>query len=397
MKLAMSGLDHNLAGVALRERLSFTSAQVGELLDRIKGDPRVCGCTLISTCNRTELYITCPDGEDVKPALLLCEAAGEQYVDFAQVFVHRGGRDAARHLMEVAGGLKSQIWGDDQIITQVKTAMELAAGRSASDPVLATLVRTAVSAGKEIKTAVHLTSVPDSVAFRAIERAKAELGGLQGRRAVVIGNGEMGRLSAKLLREAGCAVTVTLRTYRHGETVVPPGCAVIAYDRRMEAMEGADLILSATTSPHYTLLREQAAALEHKPALILDLAIPRDVDPRVEELGIPCFNVDSLGGTDPQAENEEALRVAREILDRHLEQFYQWWSYKSCLPLLGELKGAITDRLLAMPEAEELDREELVALAVRKTVDLLTSGLKGAMTPHALAECRDKIVQHTRK
>lgn len=398
MKLAMSGLDHNMASVELRERLSFTNAQVGALLDRIKSDQRVSGCVLISTCNRTEVYITCGDGEVLKPACLLCEAAGERYADFSSVFVHRTGQDAARHLMEVAGGLQSQIWGDDQIITQVKNAMDLAQRRNASDPVLSTLFRTAVAAGKEVKTNVRLTAVPDSVAFRAVEKAKQVLGDLHGLRAVVIGNGEMGRLSARLLREAGCSVTVTLRTYRHGETVVPSGCAVVAYDRRIEAMDGADLVLSATTSPHYTLLAEQAAELEQKPRLVLDLAIPRDVDPRVEtELGVPCFNVDSLGATDPQAENREALAEAEVILGRQLEQFYQWWSYKDCLPLLDDLKEVITDRLLSSPDLSELSQEDAVALAVQKTVDLLTSGMKDTMTPQSLRDCREKIVQRTRK
>lgn len=395
MKLAMSGLDHRLAPVELRERLSFTNAQAGELLDRIR--LRVSGCVLLSTCNRTELYITCGDGEMVKPALLLCEAAGERYEAFAPAFVHRTERDAARHLMEVAGGLRSQIWGDDQIITQVKNAIDLAQSRCTADPVLAALFRDAVAAGKEIKTSVRLTAVPDSVAFRAIERAKRELGELSGLRAVVMGNGEMGRLSARLLREAGCSVTVTLRTYRHGETVVPPGCAVVPYDRRMEVVEGADIVLSATTSPHYTLQAEQAAALERKPRLVLDLAIPRDVDPRLEtELGIPCCNVDTLGGTDPQEENRAALEEARAIVERQLERFYQWWSYKNCLPLLGELKEAVTNRLLAAPELGALSREEAVELAVRRTVDLLAGGMKGLLTPQALRECREKIEKRTR-
>ena len=397
MKLVMSGLDYELAEVALRERLSFTSARAGELLEKLKRHPLVNGCTLLSTCNRTELYLTCPDDAEVEPARLLCQAAGEDYAPFARAFRHRGGREAARHLMEVACGLRSQIWGDDQIITQVKTAMDLAAEHGSSDPVLATLFRSAVAAGKQVKTQVRLTAVPDSVAFRAIERARRELGGLDGLRAVVIGNGEMGRLSARLLREAGCLVTVTLRTYRHGETLVPPGCAVIPYDRRMEAVDGADLVLSATTSPHYTLTLEQMAGVRVRPRLVLDLAIPRDVDPRLgEALSIPCYNVDALGGTDPREEDREALRRAEGILEEHLEQFYQWWSYKDCMPLLGELKEAIVVRLLATPDLTDLPVDQAVDRAVRRTVDMLAGGLKGGMTPQALAECRDKIVRRTR-
>jgi glutamyl-tRNA reductase len=397
MKVTMSGLDYNLAPVELRERLSFTKTQVGELLDRIKGDPRVSGCVIISTCNRTEIYLTCGESESLKPARLLCEAAGERYGDFAPAFVHRSGRDAVWHLMEVSSGLQSQIWGDDQIITQVKTALELAQSRNTCDAVLATLFRDAVTAGKEVKTSVRLTAVPDSVAFRAVETAKRELGDLHGLRAVVMGNGEMGRLSARLLRDAGCSVTVTLRTYRHGETVVPFGCGVIPYDQRLDAIDGADIVLSATTSPHYTLMVNQAAQVRRLPRLVLDLAIPRDIDPRIgTELGVVCYNVDTLGGTDPRAENQEALDRAREILERQVEEFYQWWSYKNCLPLLGELKEAITDRVLSTPELEDLTQEEAVTLAVQKAVDLLTRGLKGSMTPQSLRECREKIVQRTR-
>jgi glutamyl-tRNA reductase len=141
----------------------------------------------------------------------------------------------------------------------------------------------------------------------------------------------------------------------------------------------------------------QAAQVRQLPRLVLDLAIPRDIDPRIgTELGVVCYNVDTLGGTDPRAENQEALDRAREILERQVEEFYQWWSYKNCLHLLGQLKEAITDRVLSTPELEDLTQEEAVTLAVQKAVDLLTRGLKGSMTPQSLRECREKIVQRTR-
>lgn len=99
-----------------------------------------------------------------------------------------------------------------------------------------------------------------------MERLARDAGGLEGKRALVIGNGEMGRLSAALLHRLGCAVTVTLRTYRHGETVVPAGCAVAPYEERYAAMKGVDLLLSATTSPHYTISARELAAVEDHPA-----------------------------------------------------------------------------------------------------------------------------------
>ena len=126
MKLRMAGLDWHKAPIDLREALSFTRGQVLELDRRLWKDPRVEGCALLSTCNRTELYLSCASGAEPEPGALLCAAAGLPYAPFAGAFVTRTGEEAARHLMEVAGGLRSQIWGEDQILTQVKGALTAA-------------------------------------------------------------------------------------------------------------------------------------------------------------------------------------------------------------------------------------------------------------------------------
>ena len=297
MVIMMSGLDYSVAPIELREQLSFTRAQVGALVERIRSEAEgVLGCVLLSTCNRTELYLSCGKGAELQPGEVLCAAVGVPYAPFARAFVTRRGSDAARHLMEVSGGLQSQIWGEDQILSQVKGAIAIAREEGAADPVLETLFRNAVAAGKEIKTKVRLTGVATSAAARAVEVLAGRMGSLAGKRALVIGNGEMGRLSAALLREAGCAVTVTLRTYRHGETVVPAGCGVVPYDDRFSAMEGMDIVLSATTSPHYTVTAEQVSRLGCRPAYVVDLAMPRDVDAAVGDLPeVTLYNVDTLG------------------------------------------------------------------------------------------------------
>src|SRR5699024_7579613 len=130
---------------------------------------------------------------------------------------------------------------------QVKGAVALAREAKTVDGVLDTLFRRAVTAGKRVRTETRLTGVPASAAEVGAWRAKEFFGSLEGKRAVVIGNGEMGRLAASTLRAQGCAVTVTLRSYHHGETVVPAGCATWPYDTRCEVLDGADLAVSATT------------------------------------------------------------------------------------------------------------------------------------------------------
>lgn len=389
MTLFMSGLDYNLAEVGLREQLSFSAAQVEALDGAIAGLPGVSGAVLLSTCNRTELYVTVEEAAELVPGQLLCQAAGKDWGQFAAAFVNRDGEEAVRHLLEVASGLRSQIWGEDQIVTQVGRAMEIARKAGSINSVLSTLFHTAVAAAKDVKTHVRFTAIPSSAATEAVELLDERLNGLAGKRAVVIGNGEMGKLSARLLRSAGCQVTVTLRTYRHGETVVPFGCGTIPYDRRLEAIDGADVLFSATTSPHYTFTLEQARTLKHCPTYLVDLAIPRDIDPEAGALaGITLYNVDDFG-INPQSTDAGALAQAEQLVEKHLREFRGWWDYRNCIPVMGELKAALGRRFAA----EGIENYQPI---VDRTVELMLGGLKGCVTSDALRECAAKIDAFTR-
>ncbi len=392
MNIIMSGLEHSLAPIELREQLSFTKTQMGEMVQKIRSFPGILGCVLISTCNRTEIYISCL--EDTDPGALLCQAAGSEYEPYRKAFVTHCGRDAVQHLMEVAAGLRSRIWGEDQIISQVKDAILIAREAKAADSILETLFRYAIAAGKEVRTCVHLTSVPTSAASMAIKLLEQKIGVLEGKRAIVIGNGEMGRLSASLLQQAGCDVCVTLRSYRHGETIVPPGCGVVQFDDRFEHINGADIVISATTSPHYTVTADQLSVLSAPPAFIVDLAIPRDVQPQVGKIkGVSLYNVDDLGDC---KEDRTVPPQVTEILQSHLEQFYRWLNYKDCLTSIGGLKEAIVERLLNARElGVGLSEPELIALLVNKTVDLLVGGLADRITSENLEYCESKIRSHT--
>ena len=386
MHLCMSGLDYSVASIALREQLSFTKNGVLDMDRIIAANPQLLGVVLLSTCNRTELYLSCADGPDLDPGELLCRAAGADYQDFANAFVTRRDTECVRHLMEVACGLRSQILGEDQILTQVKTAVTLAREAGTSDSVLETLFRTAAACGKAAKTGGRLTGLPTSAAHQAVAALEERMGSLAGKRAMVIGNGEMGRLAASLLRDAGCAVTVTLRSYRHGETVVPAGCAVASYDDRYAAMENMDLLISATTSPHYTVMAEPFTAVVNPPKLLVDLAIPRDIQPDLGEAadGVVLLNVDDLS----QKTGADAKELARvhSTIQEYMDRFYQWNNYRESLPVLEEVKIAVLDRV------RDMDTED----AVCKTIELLVGGVKDGFTPETLAACAAKIRAHTR-
>lgn len=393
MIVVMSSLEHNLAPIDLREALSFTATHVQRLNAQIVGLPNIHGCVILSTCNRTEIYLCCED--TCHPGQVLCHAAGVDFGPFSAAFVTRQGGEAVEHLMQVAAGLRSRVWGEDQILAQVKRAITLARECHSTHPMLETLFRSAISAGKEIRSTVRLTSLPTSAASQGVALLQQHLGSLEGRRAMVIGNGEMGKLSARLLHEAGCQVMVTLRTYRHGETVVPSGCEAQPYDRRFELLDGVDVLISATASPHYTVTVEQLSQVGKLPYAMLDLAIPRDIEPQVGQLpGVKLFNVDDLMDTSPLHTVPEEVQ---DILDKYQREFYRWLNYKVSLPLMEELKLSIVQRLTATPQlmGEELEPDERITLTVQRTVELLLGGLPTPPEPDSLRQCAQKIRAHT--
>lgn len=397
MNLTMTGIDFVHAPMAQRERVSFVRGQVQALLPQIAEMPGVSGCVLLATCNRTELYIHGEESASLDPLAMLARAAGFDAAAFRGLSVTRSGEACVQHLMAVAAGLESQIFGDDQILTQVRDAAALARDAQAIDSVLDTLFRRAVTAGKRVRTEVRLTGVPASAAAAGVRRAQDFFGGLQGRRAVVIGNGEMGRLAATALRAQGCAVTVTLRSYHHGETIVPAGCDTFPYDRRCEVLEGVDLAVSATTSPHFTLTAQQISDLRQPPRLLLDLAMPRDIEQAAgEDARVTLYNLDDLGDLD-DSRNDAAKQAAARILDEEQAEFYRWHSYRKALPVIAAVKDTALARLRFDHAYDGLyrdgDMDGLLELAVGKTVDLLLGGMKELVNADRLEAC----LAHMRK
>lgn len=390
--LCMSGLDYEKAPIALRERLSFTKSGVTIMDQTLCRNPAVGGVVLLSTCNRTELYLVCREG--LNPGALLCEAAGVPASDFAGAFVTRRENDCVRHLLEVACGLRSQILGEDQILTQVKTAVTLAREAGTAAPELETLFRVAAACGKAAKNGGRLTRFPASAAHQAVKLLEARLGSLKGRCALVIGNGEMGRLAASVLRDAGCAVTVTLRAYRHGETVVPAGCAVTQYDNRYEAMSGTDILLSATVSPHYTVAVEPLLKIKNPPRFLVDLAIPRDIQPEVGEMpGITLLNMDDLG--QGETADGEGLARVEAVVEEYLEEFRQWSAFRESLPAQQTTKAALLQRV-SRYISEDTDPLEAAQIAINRTVELLAGSFKEHLTARDWEACAEKIQSHTR-
>lgn len=327
MNIAMAGIDYSLAGIDIREKFSLTKTRLEDAYACFCADPTICGAVLIATCNRTELYLSLQDGDGRDPFALLCKALAVQPQEYTMLHRVRRGMDVFRHLSLLACGAKSQIWGEDQIITQVKNAIASARECHAADSVLEVLFRTAITAAKKIKTELVFSHAEGSVADQTVRILERQT--VRPARVLVIGNGEIGRLAASALVEHHFETWMTLRRYKHGQAEPVKGVFTMDYAERYERMPLFDAVVSATLSPHFTVELSPFENLAKKPCLLIDLAVPRDIDPAIGTLkGIQLFDVDTLAGDQIREDHAKLLLQMEPILQKYQGDFLKWRQYK---------------------------------------------------------------------
>lgn len=363
MIIRMAGADFTSAALRERESLAFSRAQAVRAMREAIRRPGAEGCVIVSTCNRTELWL-CGQEDGPDPARLLCALKDLPYEDFSGLLVRRQNGQAVRFLFETACGLHSRIWGEDQIVTQVREAACLAEESNTAGRVLSKLFQAAVTSAKEVKTRVRFSQASPSAASAAVRVCGEQMGSLRGRKCLVVGSGQMGFLAAREFAAAGADVCMTLRRYKYGISAVPDSCGTVPYDGRLEKIADADIVLSATASPHYTLTRGAVAAVcaaHPKRRLFLDLAVPRDIEPAVGDLPeCTLRTIDDLSDGPRGREKAEAEARSREIIDRHMEKFERQLAAWSSLPAVEALSG---DFARSVPDelARELEHFSLTA------------------------------------
>lgn len=399
MGISMIGIDYNRACVDIRAQFSFTKKHTVSALEHLKQEPGIAGCIILSTCNRMEIWASTK--EDWKGSLygFLCREKGRDPQQFQEYFVQREEKEAVEHLFYLTSGLKSQILAEDQIITQVKDALTLSREAYCTDNVLEVLFRTAVTAAKKVKTEVSFSRANSSVIHQAIRRLEETGFSLQGKTCMVIGNGEMGKVTALVLKEAGADVTVTVRQYRSGMVTIPQGCQRINYGDRMELIPNCDLVVSATASPNFTLtkeLLEQAEIAGH--LVLIDLAVPRDIEPAAGSLpNVTLYDIDSFKIDCVSPKMQESMEQAGVILREQMEEFYTWFSGKDLFPRIQEIKAeAVEDlnlrilKILNKTPMDGKDRENLlkaIDTAAGKVVNKMIFGLRDSLEQETFAAC----------
>lgn len=383
MSVRMIGIDYHLADVDTRAVFSFTRKSAAAAVGLLKKKEGIRGCVLLSTCNRMELWASLDDEYDGSLLEELCAVKGVCARSYRGFFIERSGREAVDHLFHLTCGLKSMILAEDQIITQVKEALALARENYSTDNVLEVLFRKAVTAAKRIKTEIVFNHASATAVDRAVELLRGQGFDLKGKTCMVIGNGEMGKLAAQTLSRHGADVTVTVRQYRSGIVNIPRGCKRINYGERMEFFPHCDLVVSATSSPNYTIRRELFTGdiKITRPVILIDLAVPRDIEPSVGEMdGFDLYDIDDFSIT-VQEENAEALGHAEQILQEEIEEFYGWYDCRDLIPRIQRIQAeAVEDLNLRLQKViRRLPMEDEAQQALLEHVDTAAGKVVGKM------------------
>lgn len=405
MDIQMVGIDHSKASIAYRENFSFTKQDAARAMNQIiEWYPEdISGCVLFSTCNRTELYISTKE-EEIDPYEILCRVKGIDADSYSELCTRRAGIDLVEHLLELACGLKSKVFGEDQIITQVKDALANAREAETTDIVLEKLFQTAITAAKKVKANVRLTAIHASVVENMMTVLKEEFETISGLQCLVIGNGEIGRLAAECLLQAGTRVTMTLRQYKSREVDIPLGVNCIDYQERYDRIADMAVIVSATTSPHHTIRYEDAHSLleDGNKHILIDMAVPRDISQRLAELEqVKLYNIDSLGGVATNTVNNQSVAVAMEILEEYRQEFNNWYLFREYIPLIQSVGR--TSALSVMNRIDKQTRkliednntvkelEKLIKAATNRVVTNLLYGLKENLDQDKWEVCLEAI------
>lgn len=379
MNLFLLSVTHRTAPLELRERLAFDHAARDALVDDLKvaaGE-----VVPIITCNRTEVYVVADAEECASGAIaLLARHAGLEPVDLVPFTVCLEGEAAARHLFRVAAGLDSIVVGEPQILGQVRDAAEAARVAGSIGPVLSRLFNMAVVAGKRARSETPISRGAGSVSHAAVELAREILGDLRGRSAVVVGLGDMGQLVARNLAAHGVSdLAVCNRTPARAEMAARElGGRAVPWESLDDALARSDIAITATSARDPILTRDRMERIVGRrgdqPLLLIDIAVPRDVDPAVADVaGIHLRDIDALH--DIRSVNlrtrEEAVPKVEAIIDEQVAAFASWCRGRKALPVIRGLReqveairAAEVERAMRrLGHLSERDREIVLALS----------------------------------
>jgi glutamyl-tRNA reductase len=359
-ELLVLGISHKTAPIALRERVALPDGRAASFLRDILADPAVAEAVVLSTCNRTEVYLVASDPVEAETAALgmLARQAGIRPTELMEtIYTHRN-CDAARHLFRVTAGLDSMIVGEHEVQGQVRRAYDRAREHGVSGSLLNRLFQEALAAGKRARTETKISERGLSLSSVAADLARSTLGDLRHRHVLVLGAGETSELAAQALAERGVRTifVANRRRERAIDLARRFGGMSVSFDDLPAELERADMVLAGTSSPHAIVEREELEVVMRargsRPLLVIDIAVPRDVEPECAEIeGVRLYDVDDLQAVIARNRSVRAAeaRRAEAILEEEIQRFARWLGSLDVLPTVGALRvhgAAVAERVL---------------------------------------------------
>jgi glutamyl-tRNA reductase len=393
--LVLVGTSHRAAPIALRERLALDLDGARTFSARLAdGIEAVC----LSTCNRTELYLAGPDAEALqeRAAVSLVELAGLDEAELSPVLYRLRDEAAALHLFRVAAGLDSLVPGEGEILGQVRDAFEA----GAAGPVLDHVFRQALHVGKKVRTQTAIGESPASVPSAAAALAQHVFGELAGRRVLVVGAGEIGESAARNLAARGATIAcVANRTLDRAEALAERfGAVASTLDDLESRLAEVDVVVACTSAPSTILGRAELERVQRvrrgAPLFLVDLAVPRDLDPAINEVaGCYLYNVDDLQAVVAQtlADRRQEAARAEGIVAQEADAFLEWQAALDVVPAIASLRARAEEirrgeldraeaRLGRLSDEQRSVVESLTAQIVNKLLHLPTVRMKQAAT-----------------
>ena len=384
-ELLAIGVSHKTAPVEVRERVALPDARGAEFVRDLRGTGEVHEAVAISTCNRTELYVVVgnPVEAESRALAMLASQAGIRPTELTPAIYSLRNCDAARHLYRVTSGLDSMIVGEAEIQGQIKRAYDAAIAGETVGPLTNHLFKAALATGKRVRTETGIGERQMSLPAVSVALARELLGDVQGRQVVIVGTGETGELAARALADGGgrLVFVASRRRDRAISLARRYGGESLMFDELPRALERADILVAATASPHLLLeaqeLAEVMAGRGGRALLLIDLAVPRDIDAACAELdGVSLYDIDDLQAVvvrNRKVRQAEA-RKAEGIIEQEIQQFAGWLGALEVLPTLTALRVHATE-IASQVVAENAGKWEALSSRDAERVDALARAI----------------------
>lgn len=346
------GINYKTAPLEIREKMMFPQKDLPAALQKLKAKQMVEGCVILSTCNRSEVYVAAVDAEEglTNVKEFLAESCGFTPREIDDYFYVYTVYDAIRHLFRVVAGLDSMVLGESQILGQVKDAYQTAVDCGVTNSVLNMFFQQALAVGKKVRTETDIDRHAVSISSVAVEKAWQSLGELNGKKIIVIGAGEMSELTLQYMVANGVSdVTVVNRSYNKGVDLARKfqGRAV-EYGKLYQELAEADIVISATAASGYIIKADQvkdhlSAGNDH-PIFMIDIAVPRDIEPAVGNIpGVTLYDIDDLRNVVDLnlEERRQAAVKATALIEDEIESFLKWLSSRFVVPTIVAFKEKI--------------------------------------------------------